>query len=199
MAGGRRDDRRDGGRGDRRVERTHAAIRSAFEQMVLEMDANEITVSELAERAGIHRKTFYLHYSCIEDLVAELVDDLFERYVAMIDEIGEEMTIEETNRVFYDYLESQGQLIDRLIMVPSYQGIVGRLWEQTREHNRGRHNPYAALPRAEQDVVNAFLTQTSTNLYVQWVRSGRALPRERMVELTSELLARGAGHLRDDA
>ena len=47
---------------DRRVLRTRAVIKETAKQMICEMDAEKITVKALAERAGIHRKTFYLHY-----------------------------------------------------------------------------------------------------------------------------------------
>lgn len=50
---------------DLRVLKTREAIKNAFREMVCEMDADEITVKELTERAMIHRKTFYLHYTCI--------------------------------------------------------------------------------------------------------------------------------------
>ena len=39
-------------------------------------DLSEITVTELTERAGINRKTFYLHYDRIEDIITELGQDL---------------------------------------------------------------------------------------------------------------------------
>ena len=37
------------------------------------MPAEKLTVRELAERARIHRKTFYLHYPSIEALYQELM------------------------------------------------------------------------------------------------------------------------------
>ena len=56
---------------DPRAARTQAAIKEAFEQMACEADAGRITVKELAERAGINRKTFYLHFETIEALFDE--------------------------------------------------------------------------------------------------------------------------------
>lgn len=54
---------------DLRVKKTRAAIKNAFKEMIMEMSPSEIQVKELAERAQIHRKTFYLHYTCIEALL----------------------------------------------------------------------------------------------------------------------------------
>lgn len=59
---------------DRRVTKTKAAIEHAFEGLVQEVDYEKITVSAIAERANINRKTFYLHYSSVEDVLNALTE-----------------------------------------------------------------------------------------------------------------------------
>ena len=56
---------------DLRVRKTKKAIRDAFEEMICEMDYEQITIKELAARAQINRKTFYLHYTDLDDLLRE--------------------------------------------------------------------------------------------------------------------------------
>lgn len=67
---------------DRRVERTRNAIINAFKEMIIEKDFKQITIKELAERANINRKTFYLHYESMEeilfDLTIEISDNIFQ-------------------------------------------------------------------------------------------------------------------------
>ena len=67
---------------DRRVEKTRNAIINAFKVMIIEKEFKQITIKELAERANINRKTFYLHYESMEeilfDLSIEISDLLFE-------------------------------------------------------------------------------------------------------------------------
>ena len=66
---------------DRRTKRTHKAITQAFTELIIEKEFSEITVTELAERANINRKTFYSHYECIEDVLDELQVEIAERLV----------------------------------------------------------------------------------------------------------------------
>ena len=54
---------------DLRVRRTLKAIRYAFYKLVLEKNYSDISITELTERAEINRKTFYLHYSSLEDFL----------------------------------------------------------------------------------------------------------------------------------
>ena len=92
---------------DLRVQKTVEAIKTTFREMVLEMDAGRITVRELADRARIHRKTFYLHYTCIEALAEDVIADLAQSYFDRIDAIDPDMPIDQTNRVFFEFMRSK--------------------------------------------------------------------------------------------
>lgn len=43
-----------------------------FRRITQKKPYNAITISELTREADIDRRTFYLHYECIEDLVSEM-------------------------------------------------------------------------------------------------------------------------------
>lgn len=60
---------------DKRARRSDAAIRKAFYELLVERDYDKITVTELARRADIDRKTFYLHYASIDDLSDALMHE----------------------------------------------------------------------------------------------------------------------------
>ena len=66
---------------DLHVRKTKEAYKY-FQKMICEMPAEKITMKELADRAMIHRKTFYLHYTSIEalyqDMMAEIADGTYE-------------------------------------------------------------------------------------------------------------------------
>jgi AcrR family transcriptional regulator len=191
-------DRSGGAPRDLRVEKTLAAIKGAFRELALETDADRISVKAVAERANINRKTFYLHYSCIEDLAEDVLQDLAQSYYVQIDAIEDDMPIDQTNRVFFEWMESQGDLLEHLLVVPSYQDFLRRLFASTMAHNRSRHNAYAHLPASEQAIVNTFLAEATHDMYLRWLLDGKQVPLERMIELSSDLLAHGATPLRDD-
>ncbi len=61
---------------DKRLIRTKKAIIAALIDLLTVKDLSEITVTELTERADINRKTFYLHYNRIEDIIADFGEDV---------------------------------------------------------------------------------------------------------------------------
>ena len=67
---------------DLRVRKTKEAIRRTFEDMICEMDYEKITVKELTDRAMINRKTFYLHYETLDDLLEELQQEIVDSFTS---------------------------------------------------------------------------------------------------------------------
>ncbi|MDK2979011.1 MAG: hypothetical protein PWP52_1725 [Bacteroidales bacterium] len=176
---------------DLRVQKTQEAIKSTFKEMVCEMSASKITVKELTERARIHRKTFYLHYTSIEALFEDMMQEAANQYFAEIDQISPTMPMLEVNRVFFNYLSQQDTFTERLICSKSYREFCNKFFITALEHNRKRFNPYSHLPEAEQNIVNTFTTQSSLDMYRQWVADGKKIPLDRLIELTGMLLSSG--------
>ena len=53
-------------------------IYQALKELYLENDFEDISITQLTEKANIGRKTFYLHYSSIDDIVDEIVKKLYD-------------------------------------------------------------------------------------------------------------------------
>lgn len=176
---------------DLRVLKTRNAIRNTFKEMIMEKEASQITIRELTERAMIHRKTFYLHYTCIEALYEDILSELAEKYYAVIDQVPEDAPFTEVNRVFFEFMAAQEPYMEKIVCDHSYQEFSDRFFMRTLQHNRSRHNPYAAFPTGEQNIINTFLSVSSVNLYRQWVRDGKIVPLEDLIELSGKLFYTG--------
>jgi AcrR family transcriptional regulator len=65
---------------DRRVRRSQATLQHALIALVEEQDLPQITVADVAERAGVSRSTFYDHYQDVHELAeaacTAMIDDL---------------------------------------------------------------------------------------------------------------------------
>ena len=61
---------------DLRVQRTKKVLKDNFKDMLLNMDYERITVKDLCEKSMINRRTFYLHYDSIDDLMKDVLNDM---------------------------------------------------------------------------------------------------------------------------
>lgn len=73
---------------DKRVERTRNAIINAFKELIIEKEFKEITIKELAEKANINRKTFYLHYESMEEILFDLSIEISEQLLDTLNSKG---------------------------------------------------------------------------------------------------------------
>lgn len=64
---------------DRRQKKTRQAIQNALLTLMREKPMSKITVSELAATADVNRKTFYNHYSNIQEVRDELDQEYIDR------------------------------------------------------------------------------------------------------------------------
>lgn len=71
---------------DRRIVKTKESIRKAFLQLIQSKDFHKITITELANAANIDRKTFYLHYNSIGDILKEFEAELADKVMILLRE-----------------------------------------------------------------------------------------------------------------
>lgn len=176
---------------DLRVIKTKEAIRKAFEDMILEMDYSEITVKELTERARINRKTFYLHYETIDDLLKELQTDKVKDFISQDISYRSMDDIKRITRYFFENAEEMPAINERLLCTGSYMQVSDeinrRVMKYRAEKNRGAfsEDPY------EDNLVFAYFASNSTVLYRQWVKDGKKMPLEDLIETATKLICTG--------
>ena len=69
----------EGQRVDPRTRRTVAALQEALAGLVVTAPLSEVTVAELCRAAGLHRTTFYKHFSNIAELAETTITELLEQ------------------------------------------------------------------------------------------------------------------------
>ncbi len=73
---------------DRRPAKTKKAIRLALFELLDTKDLNKITITELTKTADISRKTFYIHYNKLEDVLIEAENELIAAFIEGTDKLS---------------------------------------------------------------------------------------------------------------
>ena len=66
---------------DPRIARTRTRLREALFALARERGLDEISISDIAERADVNRSTFYQHYSDKDTLLADALDAVIEETI----------------------------------------------------------------------------------------------------------------------
>lgn len=83
---------------DRRPAKTKKAIRLALFELLDTKELDKITITELTKRADISRKTFYIHYKKMEDVLEEAETELIEAFIHGT----EQLTFTNNQKFFFD-------------------------------------------------------------------------------------------------
>lgn len=70
---------------DRRIRKTKKALKDGLIELLLEKNIKNISVRELTEKVDLNRRTFYLHYKDIFDLLEKIEDELFLEFNTILD------------------------------------------------------------------------------------------------------------------
>jgi AcrR family transcriptional regulator len=74
---------------DPRIARTRRSLQEALFDLARERGLDEISVADIAERAGVNRSTFYQHYSDKDTLLADAIDAVVEQASTEIPTLAE--------------------------------------------------------------------------------------------------------------
>ena len=188
------------GKTDRRVIKTRAAIKAALEKLVKEQGMDKLTVSALAREANIDRKTFYLHYDSIDDLIDCAASDMVEDIISTIDpdrlraDSGQQvrLTLARVNEKICADVELYAYMANNLSM----DFVLGHI-ERALVHYAKTYG-VESLPRellADGDpgyYRPRFYLAGAVSVYSEWLCSDRTRPIEEVAEVVADAL----GHAR---
>lgn len=83
---------------DRRPAKTKKAIRLALFELLDQKELDKITITELTKQADISRKTFYIHYKKLEDVLKEAEEELINAFINGT----EKLTFTNNQKFFFD-------------------------------------------------------------------------------------------------
>lgn len=176
---------------DLRVIKTREAIHNAFKQMICDMDYDAITIKELTQRAQINRKTFYLHYGSLDDLLEELQQEIAENFISRKVSYASMNDIHGLIRLFFEHAANMPLLHERLMCSGSYRPIWEKINKRIMDYRRETNRGAFGMNQYEENLVFAYYGANSTILYRQWVEDGKKLSLEELIDIAEKLICGG--------
>lgn len=186
------------GHEDLRVQRTIKSIYTAFEAMIVAMPYRQITVTELARRAQINKKTFYRYYETLDDLLNEYQLRHAHAYREQIKDYVYPRDLALIIRSFFEYCEAQNEAFAiitadlshakiRQAMINIVKPVVVKSWQNSLTFNR--------LTPFEQQTLLGYIEQTELMVYQRWYQEGRQVPLETAITTAQRLIKGGVSQL----
>ena len=172
---------------DLRVRRTITGIRKSFFELVLEKNYNEISITELTDRAGINRKTFYLHYSSLDDLVSEVEEEIIDEILEAIGDAAQNFDLKGCITSFYKYLESRNPVQQKLLCDDHYSFFYEAVTDAVL-----KSKPFVKFFEiVDYPTIVRSYTICITFIYRDWLRSGKKIPFEELTKQACLIIENG--------
>lgn len=179
-----------------RAIRTRKSIQDALKELVLNGKPEDINVKKITEIAGIHRKTFYLHYTCIEALYEDIIQKIVSDYGKEVEKLNIPYDYYDLTKVMFEFY-TEDPFREKMITDARYQDFATKIMLINLMHNRNGYNPFKKYTKDEQELINIFLASASTDMFRQWVSSNKKVPMETVIKLTGRLLENGVSSMRN--
>ena len=182
---------------DPRVKRTKKMFKNALKELMLSnKDYMDITVKELCEKAELNRRTFYLHYEYIDDVLADIQEDFSQEFYEATKQYDHIKDIEPVVKVFFDIHDSN-PIYEKIILSPAEDYLREIMRSKTvavldeNDNLQGiRH-----LDILTQNIIEQFYHMTVVSAYREWARQRKIISKDEIVKLTAKLVRSGLSFL----
>ena len=175
---------------DLRVQRTKKVLKDTFKDMLLKSDYGTITIKDLCCKSMINRRTFYLHYNSIDDLMTEILEEMsleFLKYTDGYDHFAN------PDKIIKDYFEftNNNPLYEKLNNNTDIQYIREQLNNKVVNNVTNHFDSIKNLNEFEYNMTRIYLNGTAVAMYRYWSLNGKKAPIEEAIKITTKLVKDG--------
>lgn len=182
---------------DLRVQKTYKALLGALYSLLCEKSFDDITVTELCDRAETRKATFYKHFGDKSELFTYMITEMQQRAqeekAVQYDPANPQQFYMEVFRYFLDFLDENEVFVRKILSSSARANLVGLLSAQI-EHDLKLHfkDDLAAQTEfhGDPDMLAALYTGAMIYCAEWWITKPDRPDKEQIVEQLSALLTR---------
>ncbi|GHU87563.1 TetR family transcriptional regulator [Spirochaetia bacterium] len=175
---------------DRRTRKTRGLIKQALIQLLAEKDIRDISVSELSDLADINRGTFYLHYTDIYDLFAQVEGEAMNEFGQYISRYKENSQVTGMPILLdlFEYVKANEKLF-KAILHTKEANFLSRVIEMGRPQGQAEfREQYKKWDEKHFDYYYDFMAFGAVAMVRHWFEKGMPETPEHMAHLAEKMV-----------
>lgn len=162
---------------DRRSIRTEQLIKDTFINLLTKKKLKDITITEIAEIAGLDRRTFYLHYKDILDLNYKITSEFIDNFRVRINNDESVRMLNDNPLAFIsiilDYLFENKNLCIANLSTNYNSEIAGKLLQIVHEKGVDIINKrFTECTDMQMELFYSFCVYGTFGVIINWIESG---------------------------
>jgi len=181
-------------RTDRRIEKTIKATETAYFELLSEKKNDRITITELADRANIDRKTFYLHYNSVDDVIDRHSRATVARIMAELENKGFFNDVLDVSVFFETVLAVREEELQEFEVLQDPE-ITALAWRHAENNLKDMLSDIAYRffdePDPKMELSIKFYTAGIMSIFVSYIRQEIDIDPHELVRILSDLTENG--------
>ena len=181
-------------RTDRRIEKTIKATETAYFELLSEKKNDRITITELADRANIDRKTFYLHYNSVDDVIDRHSRATVARIMAELENKGFFNDVLDVSVFFETVFAVREEELQEFEVLQDPE-ITALAWRHAENNLKDMLSDIAYRffdePDPEMELSIKFYTAGIMSIFVSYIRQEIDIDPHELVRILSDLTENG--------
>ena len=182
---------------DRRVRKTHKAIMQAYFDLIRENKTTKVSVSDIARKADIDRKTFYLHFDSVDQVLEKYINERVTYIDSLLEENNYFSDPFDVEKV-YSIMEMVQKDDIKFLTLISKSDTYNELWiriqrsisEKAFQINRSKFD----IPQQTLRLIAEYFTSGVISIYRRWLKGELDMGLHELVEQVSTMSHFGIGH-----
>ena len=177
---------------DPRAKRSREWMTAALLELIREKPYEKISITDITDRAGLSRPTFYLHYQSKDDILISHLDSLFDPILDEFHELRQNAAIGQPGSLALTNLFSEVNLHIEAFRTAFQAGAEKQLIE--RMHQRNVEYLRDLAKRCEMNISNEVITLSAqymagalVGIFIHWIQSDDPHPPGKMGEFITEV------------
>lgn len=182
---------------DRRVIRTKKAIRMSFIDLLKENEINDITVTDIANKADINRKTFYNYYNNVYELLDEIENEVTTSFEKILKEMENNQTVNNPSAVFINLtyiINNDIEFYNHLLAYHSHSHLVEKITFSLKKTLYTSLSKELSIDDYQLEIMIDFIIGGIVSIYQSWFNHQESCTIEQLSQATETLIFDGVSH-----
>lgn len=181
---------------DPRVIRTKNAFKNALKEMMLKnMDYYSVTVKELCEKAGFSRRTFYLHFESVDEVLLLLQQDIAESLYTAFKSRENSIDTKTIVRACFTVIESDA-FVRKLIITPRSMQLTEVVRSILISYIKSNYKSSNKNDEFFQHMSSILYQDTMITIYKEWSKQKNNISLDEIIEYTCKYIDYGQSYLK---
>lgn len=180
---------------DKRSRKSRQAIKDAFKEMVLTQEMSHIVIKELAEKADVNRKTFYLHYTDVYNVLEDVEDELLEDIKSIFGKFDMNKVKTDPYPLLLAISDgvsgSENETFNKLLFSSTISGNFMRKIKDMLKKELFDSYKFTVANSMKANIILSFIVSGVVDCYRDWYLSDRSESLEELARELSELIKHG--------